>query len=79
MDNKNEWDELEKWNTQRVINEKEKSKYYNEEFRKNKKIENVTKGLKIAGIIFRILAHIVVLIAIIIGLSILAARMASKL
>mgnify|MGYP003292858522 CR=1 FL=1 len=79
MDNKNDWDELEKWNTQRIIDEKEKSKFYNEEFRKNKKIENITKGLKITGIIIRVLVHIILLIAIIIGISILAARVASKL
>ena len=79
MDNKKDWDELEKWNTQRIINEKEKSKFYNEEFRKNKKVENITKALKITGIIIRVLAHIILLIAIIIGISILAARIASKL
>lgn len=79
MDNKNEWEELEKWNTQRIIDEKEKSKFYFEKFNKNKKVENITKGLKITGIIIRVLAHIILLIAIIIGISILAARIASKL
>lgn len=79
MDNKNEWDELEKWNTQRIINEKEKSKFYNEEFRKNKKIEKITKGLNITGIVLRIIGHIIVLIGIIIGLGFLYARISSKL
>ncbi len=79
MDNKSDWDEIEKWNTQRIINEKEKSKFYNEKFRKNKKIENITKGLKITGIIIRVLTHIILLIAIFIGISILATRIASKL
>ena len=79
MDNKNDWDELEKWNTQRIINEKEKSKFYNEEFRKNKKIEKITKGLNITGIVLRIIGHIIVLIGIIIGLGFLYARISSKL
>ena len=79
MDNKNEWEELEKWNTQRIIDEKEKSKFYFEKFNKNKKIDKISKGLNITGIIIRILAHIILLIAIIIGISILAARIASKL
>lgn len=79
MVDKNDLDELEKWNTQRIINEKEKSKFYYEKFNKNKKLDSFTKGLNITGLILRILAHIIVLIAIIIGIQLLAARISSKL
>ena len=74
MDNKKDWEELEKWNIQRVQEEKEKSKFYYEEFNRNKKIEKFTKGLNITGIIFRIIVHSIILIAIIIGIKILYAR-----
>lgn len=74
MNNKKDWDELEKWNIGRIQSEKEKSKFYFEEFNKNKKINNFAKGLNITGWIFRILAHIVVAIAIIIGLQFLSAK-----
>ena len=46
MNNKNEWDELEKWNTKRIINEEENSKFYFEEFRKNKKNREIFKKIK---------------------------------
>lgn len=78
MVDKKEWDEIEKWNTQRIIGEKEKTKFYYEKFEKNKNIDKVTKSLKITGIILRIIAHIVLLIAIIIGIQILATKIASK-
>ena len=68
MDNKNDWEELEKWNAQRIIEEKEKSKFYFGEFKRNKKIDKISKGLNITGIIFRIIVHSIILIAIIIGI-----------
>lgn len=74
MDNKKDWDELEKWNTQRIIDEKEKAKFYYEEFNRNKKIDKFTKGLNIIGMVLRIIAHIIVLIGIIIGLEFLYSR-----
>lgn len=76
MDNKNDLDELEKWNIQRIINEKEKTGFYFEKFEKNKKIDKFTKGLGITGTIFRTIFHIIILIAIFIGLQLLYARMA---
>jgi len=79
MNNKNDLEELEKWNIQRVIEEKEKLKFYFEKFEKNKKIDKFSRRLKIIGITIRILVHIILLIAIIIGISILAARIANKL
>lgn len=75
MVDKNDLDELEKWNTQRVINEKEKSKFYYEKFDKNKKIDRFSKVLKITGIVLRIIAHIIVLIGIIILLVFLYSKM----
>ena len=79
MENKNDWDELEKWNTQRIIDEKEKSKFYFEEFRKNKRIDKFSKKLNITGWVFRIIAYIIISIAVFIGVQILAGRIASKL
>lgn len=69
--NKNDLEELEKWNTQRVINEKEKSKFYFEEFNKNKRMEKFTKGLGITITIVRIIVHIIIGVAIFIGLKLL--------
>lgn len=69
--NKNDLEELEKWNTQRIINEKEKSKFYFEEFNKNKKMEKFTKGLGITVTIVRIIVHIIIGISIFIGLKLL--------
>lgn len=77
MDNKNDLDELEKWNIQRIINEKEKSKFHYEEFTKKKNIDKFSKVLKITGTVLRILAHIIVLIGIIIGLVFLYAKISS--
>lgn len=67
MDNKKDWDELEKWNTQRIINEKEKSKFYFEEFNKNKKIDTFVKGLKIGGSGFKLITFVIILIVIFIS------------
>lgn len=75
MANKNEIEELEKWNTQRILNEKDKSKFYYEKFDKNKTIDRFSKVLKIIGIVLRIIGHIIVLIGIIIGLIFLYGRM----
>ena len=74
MVDKNDLDELEKWNTQRIINEKEKAKFHYEEFTKNKKIDKFSKILKIAGIVLRIISHIIVLIGIIIGMIFLCSK-----
>ena len=68
---KNDLEELEKWNTQRVINEKEKSKFYFENFNKNKRMEKFTKGLGIIGTIVKIIVHIIIGVAIFIGLKLL--------
>lgn len=76
MDNKGDLEELEKWNAQRIVNEKEKSKFYFEEFEKKKNIDRFTKGLEIIGTIIRIIIHIIILIAIFIGLQFLYARIA---
>ena len=67
MDNKNDWDELEKWNTQRIINEKEKSKFYYEEFNRNEKVDTVVKGLKVTGGVFKLITFIVILIIVFIS------------
>ena len=79
MSNKKDLEELEKWNMQRIIEEKEKSKFYFENFDKNKKIDKLSKILKTTGMIVRILAHIIIFIAIIIGIQLLAARISNKL
>lgn len=67
MENKNDWDELEKWNTQRIIDEKEKSKFYFEEFSKNKKIDTFVKGLKVGGSVFKLITFIIILIIVFIS------------
>lgn len=64
MDNKKDWDELEKWNTQRIINEKEKSKFYFEEFNENKKVDTFVKGLKVTGSVFKLITFIIILIVV---------------
>ena len=64
MDNKDDWNELEKWNTQRIINEKEKSKFYYEEFSKNEKIDIAVKGLKVTGGVFKLITFIIILIVV---------------
>lgn len=61
MDNKNDWEELEKWNAQREEEQKNRFGKYPEEFQKNKKIDKVTKGMNITikiirGIFFAIIA-----------------------
>lgn len=67
MDNKNDWEELEKWNTQRIIDEKEKSKFYFEEFNKNKKIDTFVKGLKISGSVMKLITFVIILIVVLIA------------
>ncbi len=68
MDNKKEWEELEKWNTQRIINEKEKSKFYFEEFNKNQNVDTLVKGLKISGNVIKTITLIIILIIVVISL-----------
>jgi len=67
MDNKDDWDELEKWNTQRIINEKENAKFYFEEFNKNKKVDTFVKGLKISGSVMKLITFIIILIVVFIS------------
>ena len=65
MDNKNDWEELEKWEAERIEKQKEKyGAYYNEKFTKSKGVDNLVKGLNIVGVMFKIIKY--VLIAIII-------------
>ena len=75
MVDKRDLDELEKWNTQRIINEKEKSKFYYEEFTKNKKIDKFSKVLKNTTIILRIITHIIVFIGLFFVFALLHALM----
>ena len=75
MVDKNDLDELEKWNTQRIINEKEKGKFHYEEFTKKNNVDKFSRVLKITGMTLRILAHIIVFCGIIIGLIFLYSRM----
>lgn len=62
MDNKNEWDELEKWNKERLEKSKEKFGDYPSEFYKNEKIDKFAKGLKATGKVFAVIKYIVVTI-----------------
>lgn len=74
MEDKKEWEELEKWNTQRIINEKENSKFYYEEFNKNKKIDKLSKKLNVVGLILRIITHIIVFIGLIIVMQFITSK-----
>ena len=74
MEDKKDLEELEKWNTQRIINEKENSKFYYEEFKENKKIDKFSKKLNIAGLILRIITHIIVFIGLIIVIQFIASK-----
>ena len=61
MDNKNDWKELEQWDSLRKEERKNRFGKYPEEFKKNKKIDKVTKGMDITlkiirGIFFAIIA-----------------------
>lgn len=66
MDNKKDWEELEKWNTQRIINEKEKSKFYFDEFSKSKNVDTFVKVLKISGNVLKMITFIIILIVLLI-------------
>lgn len=59
MSNKNDWEELEKWNAQRIDNEKEKTGFYFEEFKRNKKIDVASRFTEL---ILKIVAFVVVII-----------------
>lgn len=59
MDNKNEWDELEKWNKERLEKAKEQFGDYPNEFHKNEKIDKFAKRLGVAGKVFTIIKYIV--------------------
>ena len=61
MDKKNDWEELEQWNAQRIEEKNNRFGDYPEGFQKNKKIDKVTKGMDITikvvrGIFFTIIA-----------------------
>lgn len=61
MDNKNDWEELEAWDSQRAQEQKSRFGEYPQGFRKNKKIDKITKGMDISlkvirGIFFTIIA-----------------------
>lgn len=77
MNNKNDWDELEKWNMNRIENEKEKFGFYEEKFKNNKKVDNLVKGLKITGIIFKVIIGIVVTILLISVIAIISANISN--
>ena len=77
MDNKKDWEEIEKYNMERIQNEKEKSKFYFEEFKRNKKLDIFSKGLNITGWIFRIIIYIIILIFVITGIELLSARISN--
>lgn len=62
MDNKNEWDELEKWNKERLEKAKDQFGDYLSEFHKNEKIDKFTKGLEVTGKVFTVIKYIVVTI-----------------
>lgn len=61
MDKKNDWDELEQWNSLREEEQKNRFGKYPEEFKKNKKIDRLAKSMDITikvirGIFFAIIA-----------------------
>ena len=66
MDNKNDWEELEKWNAQREEEQKNRFGKYPEEFKKNKKIDKVTKGMDITLKIIRGIFFAIITIALLI-------------
>lgn len=84
MDNKNDWEELEKWNANRIQTEKEKFGIDYEKLNANVKTKNVdrfVKGLKITGNISKVFAFIlfaIVTFIIIIVLDLIFSNMKSK-
>ncbi len=66
MDKKNDWDELEQWNSLREEEQKNRFGKYPEEFKKNKKIDKVTKGMDITLKIIRGIFFAIITIALLI-------------
>lgn len=66
MDKKNDWDELEQWNELREEERKNRFGKYPEEFKKNKKIDKVTKGMDITLKIIRGIFFAIITIALLI-------------
>ena len=67
MGNKEDWEELEKWNENRIQQERKKYKIDYDKINKgkeNKKVEHVVKGLKITGNFLKVIVIIVIIIGI---------------
>ena len=67
MGNKEDWEELEKWNENRIQQERKKYKIDYDKINKRKekkKVEHVVKGLKITGNFLKAIIIIVIIIGI---------------
>lgn len=66
MDNKNDWEEIEKWNIERMERDKEKFGLYASDFNYNTKgVDRFVKVLNITGSVFKVIKSIVIGIIII--------------
>ena len=60
MDNKNDWEEIEKWNIERMEKDKEKFGSYVGDFNHDTKgVDRLVKGLNITGGVFKVIRYIV--------------------
>ena len=72
MDNKNDWEEIEKWNIERMEKDKEKFGSYVGDFNHDTKgVDRLVKGLNITGGVFKVIKYIVIGIIIIVAFSFL--------
>lgn len=84
MDNKSDWEKLEKWNANRIQLEKQKRGFYAEDSsikEQNKKVDNFIKVLKITGKIsktFIIISFIIITLAIIIVFDLIFSNMNAR-
>lgn len=64
MNNNNDWDEIEKWNQERIKRDKEKFGYEQQEFKREKTVDNLVKAMNITGSFFKVIRYIVIFIVV---------------
>lgn len=70
MDNKKDWEEIEKWNIERMEKEKEKfGSYLGNLNHDTKGVDKLVKGLNVTGSVFKIIKYIIIAIIIVIAFS----------